>query len=310
MQKKILLLLTIFVMCRFVLFSQTNSIKKNITTNYFNSLSISGNFEVSITNGSSPTLILEGLPDQLNNLILDYENNTLIIKHKKNKNQSPKIKVFITKDTLDNVSANFNTQLNMNGDFYTLSNSFSFSVLGENPSIDFNGNIQAEKINLSINGNGKIETDFKRSYNNLTASVLDNGNILCKNIIASKANLSINGKGKIQILGNSFFEKLDASILNNAKRAKNNECSITFKTNLNDRICDNANLNINGMGDLDFVDLKTKETVISILGIGNVSVFAINKIKGSINGIGNIKYKGQPKINFSCLDIGSIESIE
>ena len=312
MKKNIIFILLNFI--NLILFSQSDIITKSYTTEQFNAISIHGNFEVSITSGSSPSIKMNGKPAQLKNINLFYEENTLIIQNKltiKNKkNETDKIKIFISKDTLQSILASGNNKINMKGDFTSTNDLFTLSTLGDSSSIVFYGSIKTNKLATSINGNGLIEINVLNNMDKFNANLIGKGNLICKNLISSNSELVINGMGNILIQENSFFENLHTNILNHTNSILKNEASIIFQSNIKNRICNNLNISINGKGNIDLVGLETKYAEISILGMGNVKVFTIEKINATINGIGNIKYKGQPKIKLSTLNMSNIDPID
>jgi Putative auto-transporter adhesin, head GIN domain len=58
---------------------------------------------------------------------------------------------------------------------------------------------------------------------------------------------------------------------------------------------DELEININGAGDVDMENVITKDVDISISGTGNVSVYAAERLRARISGVGNIRYYGDPE---------------
>ncbi|MDL2213598.1 DUF2807 domain-containing protein [Bacteroides sp. OttesenSCG-928-D19] len=71
-----------------------------------------------------------------------------------------------------------------------------------------------------------------------------------------------------------------------------------------------ATLRVHGVGDIDAFELKTKSTDASSKGVGSISCFASESISAEVQGVGSIKYKGNPaekRINKN--GIGSIKGV-
>lgn len=58
---------------------------------------------------------------------------------------------------------------------------------------------------------------------------------------------------------------------------------------------DELEININGAGDVDMAEVVTDDVDVSISGAGNVKVHANKRFRGSVSGVGNIRYYGDPE---------------
>ncbi len=63
---------------------------------------------------------------------------------------------------------------------------------------------------------------------------------------------------------------------------------------------------ISGAGHLDADDLKTQEVTIEIEGVGGGSVYATDFLKAKIEGVGKIRYKGNPKVEKTIEGLGFV----
>lgn len=61
---------------------------------------------------------------------------------------------------------------------------------------------------------------------------------------------------------------------------------------------DVADININGIGSLDALDLEVRDLRIETNGIGKAEVFATEEISVSAYGIGSVYYRGNPAIKY------------
>jgi hypothetical protein len=63
---------------------------------------------------------------------------------------------------------------------------------------------------------------------------------------------------------------------------------------------------ISGAGHLDADDLKTNDVTIEIEGVGGGSVYATDFLQAKIEGVGKIRYKGNPKVDKTIEGIGFV----
>jgi len=73
-----------------------------------------------------------------------------------------------------------------------------------------------------------------------------------------------------------------------------------------DGIADELDATISGAGHIDAIDLKTKRCDIKIEGVGGGSVYATESLNATINGVGKIRYKGDPKVYKNIEGIGFV----
>lgn len=73
-----------------------------------------------------------------------------------------------------------------------------------------------------------------------------------------------------------------------------------------DGIVKEFNAVISGAGFLDALNLKSRDCTIKIEGVGTASVFATDNLNAIINGVGKIRYKGEPRISKIIEGIGSV----
>jgi hypothetical protein len=65
---------------------------------------------------------------------------------------------------------------------------------------------------------------------------------------------------------------------------------------------------LSGAGYLDAIDLKTKRCDFKIEGVGAGSVYATESLNATINGVGKIRYKGEPQVYKKIEGVGSVSS--
>lgn len=160
-----------------------------------------------------------------------------------------------------------------------------------------NGNLivkSKNRINLRSSNNKtiKITIPFKDIDN---VSLAGSGNLRNEDkIMATNFNVSLAGSGKLALHIESSYTK--ASLAGSG--------DITLRGSANDLVA-----NISGSGDFHGFDLLTNNTNVSVSGSGDADVYCKESLKARIAGSGNIKYKGQPKIeDTKVAGSGKIES--
>ncbi|HSP12833.1 MAG TPA: head GIN domain-containing protein [Salegentibacter sp.] len=152
----------------------------------------------------------------------------------------------------------------------------------------------AEKVNLepSRNRSIKVTVPFKDlSEVKLTGS----GDLWNTSVIkANSFKTGLTGSGNINL--ELDVDKLESHITGSGDtmlRGKGNyfECKVT------------------GSGDFEAFDLKVEEVKATVMGSGDIEIFASNSLDAKIMGSGDIQYKGKPdKQDFKTMGSGSISS--
>lgn len=127
-----------------------------------------------------------------------------------------------------------------------------------------------EKVELS--GAGNIASDNTLTTDNFSLVSRGAGNIKL-NLNVKKLNIDAYGAGNVNLSGNATAQKINSK----------------------------------GAGNINAFDLKGLDVETTLAGVGNIHVYASESIKGSLNGVGNIRYKGNPSnVNVSQNGIGNI----
>lgn len=127
--------------------------------------------------------------------------------------------------------------------------------------------------------NTKIQIDL--TFTNLEGlELLGAGNITGKNVIkCNEFKLVSKGAGNVNL-------KLDTQKLDLTSQGAGN---ITLKGNAT-----NQKIDSKGAGNINAYDLKGTDVKATLAGVGNIHVYASKSIEGSLRGVGNIRYKGNP----------------
>ena len=127
---------------------------------------------------------------------------------------------------------------------------------------------------ISISGAGKIQSNnFKTNTLDIILSGSGEGNLAGLNV--KKLTVNMSGAGKLIVAG------------------KATEQTVT----------------ISGAGDYQAKELESKTATITIDGASNSIVNVTNVLNAIINGVGNIEYTGNPKVNKQVTGGGNIQKI-
>ena len=73
---------------------------------------------------------------------------------------------------------------------------------------------------------------------------------------------------------------------------------------------DTADLNLSGTGDLDALSLQTREATVSLSGAGKIRVSCSDNLRINADGMGEVVYRGSPKININKGGMVSITQVK
>jgi hypothetical protein len=65
-------------------------------------------------------------------------------------------------------------------------------------------------------------------------------------------------------------------------------------------------ITLNGVGNIESYELKADTCNIMLTGVGNCKVFVSNLLSGTLSGVGNVYYKGNPSINLNVTGVGRL----
>ena len=74
-------------------------------------------------------------------------------------------------------------------------------------------------------------------------------------------------------------------------------------------VAETLDVSISGAGHVSASDLKTDNVKFNVRGFGTGSVFAVNTLNVKLEGVGMIKYKGNPKVTESIDGLGSVKPL-
>lgn len=124
--------------------------------------------------------------------------------------------------------------------------------------------------------------------------------------------LKIEGGVKLQTKGYLDLNNFEMYVAGGAKieldmKAKDveiiGEGGVIFEL---DGVARSLDIKVSGAGHVDAEDLKTKDVEIKIEGVGTGTVYATETLYARIEGVGRIKYSGNPEVTKSVEGLGSV----
>lgn len=73
-----------------------------------------------------------------------------------------------------------------------------------------------------------------------------------------------------------------------------------------DGVADRLKVHLSGAGHVDASELKTKDVVFRVEGVGTGTVYATKTLHAQIEGVGKVKYRGNPEITKDIEGLGSV----
>jgi hypothetical protein len=136
---------------------------------------------------------------------------------------------------------------------------------------------------VSISGSGSFE-GIDKIFTDTFASTVSGSGEITGNIECDDISIRISGSGKFN--GNIVCSNLAANISGSGK------INVTGSGK-------DANMSILGSGNFNGIDFDCNTANIHISGSGNVFLCAAEYINANISGSGSVKYRGNPKIDYS-----------
>ncbi|MCM1079787.1 MAG: DUF2807 domain-containing protein [Bacteroidales bacterium] len=212
----------------------------------FNAVTIIGNYNIVYTQGNTYKVEVEAPHNIMEKITTIVKDGTLTISPKKiagvkvisNTKNEGEVTITVTSPTLTKAV------LMGSGDFIS------------------NNTVEGKHLQIIILGSGNMVFQ-EISYNNITATVNGNGDLMLHKITASRsANIMLNGSGDFSI---GQLSTSSASI------SLNGSGDMNIK-NLESRI---ANLKSNGSGDLKLSAIKAQQVIAAMHGSGDTSIHLI-----------------------------------
>jgi hypothetical protein len=172
--------------------------------------------------------------------------------------------------------------------------------------ITVDSNLEEYVVLKIINKTLNIDLKNGRTYS-FTNFIVD---VYCPSI----SGISISGSGHFEGIDKIITETFESEISGSGKIDGNIECdtlsvniSGSGKINISGTGKD-ANINISGSGNFNGMEFQNKRAVVHVSGSGNINIEVLEYLKADISGSGNIKYRGNPKIDYNGSGSGRLIS--
>jgi hypothetical protein len=67
---------------------------------------------------------------------------------------------------------------------------------------------------------------------------------------------------------------------------------------------------LSGVGEIDAQNYRVQNVTITHSGVGDAKIWATNSLKGTLSGVGNILYVGNPKVEINVTGVGKLYQVE
>lgn len=171
-----------------------NIVTTTRTTETYDKLSVSGSFDIVLTDGKEGNLTLKGDDNLLPYIITEVENNKLNIHFKKNYsfNYKSKITIEVPVESISQVMATGSGSII--GKKTLKTDEFSITLSGSG---DAKLEVIASKTIVVITGSGDII--MNGTTQELEASVTGSGDVDCRNLQAKNAKATVSGSGDLSV---------------------------------------------------------------------------------------------------------------
>lgn len=163
------------------------------------------------------------------------------------------------------------------------------------------GNLKADEIRIIANSAGNITTGNIIAEQSTKVIANSAGNITIPEIVAgSQVSGNANSVGNINVrVISAPTVEFHTNSAGNVNISKVEATSVTATSNsignlTVNGICRDAKLTTRSSGKIDASGLKANTVEANVSGIGGISCWAIEEIKGARRGNGELKYKGEP----------------
>lgn len=285
-------------------------VTKNVPAKNFDRISLVGSPTVEYTQTAGEAKIQITGSDNLVDLIeCEVKGNTLKISFKNNTNinwgKHGRLKILASSPSLKSAS------LQGSGDIILKdinSDNFDITLIGSGDivanSIACTGNFSA-----TLQGSGDIDIKNNIRANDVTLKLHGSGDLDVNNISAQKATANLQGSGDLKIKGNNNINSVTAQVLGSGDldfyNITANEVTGGLQGSGDLKLTGttrSAILTLTNSGDLDAKNLQAEEVVAKVTGSGSMSCAASQILRTKIQGSGDIRYKGNPKVELTGKD--------
>jgi hypothetical protein len=127
---------------------------------------------------------------------------------------------------------------------------------------------------ITVSGAGQVTMDSLNTTD-LRISMSGAGQVVMGNLAAKTVNMTVSGVGEVEVSGEAA----------------------------------SATIDISGAGDIKAPDLKLQTANVTISGIGGAQIWVTDHLTGTISGVGDVNYYGQPVTDTNSSGIGQFKPL-
>ena len=71
----------------------------------------------------------------------------------------------------------------------------------------------------------------------------------------------------------------------------------------------NLQISLSGVGSIDAENYQVQNITIQNSGVGSAKIWATESLKGTLSGVGNVSYKGNPEVNIKVSGVGKVNKL-
>lgn len=175
-------------------------------------------------------------------------------------------------------------QLNGSGDIKlngVQSNTSVLAKLNGSGDVEFRKELKAHDAEMQLNGSGDVDAVVVTAEK-FRCALNGSGDVEVHEVAAVDVNASLNGSGDMEV------SKIYAEVV---KGTLNGSGDMELRGK-----CNNAVLRLTRSGDLSAKRLEAEEVDAEVVGSGDIECYPVYKLKASVKGSGEIRYKGNPEM--------------
>lgn len=304
--KKLSTIITVFSCLLFSLtacsqgtIASKNYITKDVPVTEFDAIKLIGSPDIIYTQSTDGKTSVQicGSDNLIDLLDVQVTEHTLVVRYKSRANiinfgKNGKLKVLASSPSIRSAVLDGSGDLILKGDIQTSDMAISLHGSGD---IKSEGNIQAQTCNVQLSGSGDIRL---------------------KSISANTGKIALKGSGDVNIKSNSRIADMIVSLHGSGdikvSGISSNAVSASLKGSGDIELkgyTKNADLQLINSGDMKASGLQAENVVAGISGSGRITCHATGKLKATVRGSGDIRYKGSPTVSVDKSGPGSIKKL-
>lgn len=272
-----------------------------------------GNFDRILVMGS-PTVIytqstngkvelkITGSDNLLDVVECKVANNLLTVKFRENLNvqfgKVGRLKIMVSSPSLKEVRLNGSGDVVLTNTVKSTNLSLALNGSGD---IEADGIVCTNDFSATLNGSGDVIVKKSIRASNATLKLNGSGDLTVNNLIAQSAAASLQGSGDLNVRGANVSGDVNMKLVGSGDlgfKGINGENVVAELRGSGDVTlegkAEQAILALMNSGDLNAANLKAVNVDARLRGSGDISCFVSGNFKCSINGSGDIRYKGNP----------------